>query len=155
MGIAVQAGANLSNTYFDFKNGVDTKATITGDKALVDAKLITSSGVLFVSLLCYAAGLYAVLPALIAHASDMRLLWIFCGGVALAFFYTAGPMALKYIALGDVTIYACFGPLLMQGTSIMMTGDMDSLLYLYSVPVGLLTEAILHVSHSLAKSTVC
>ena len=41
MGVAAQAGANLTNTYFDFHKGVDTKCMEGGDKALVDAKKIT------------------------------------------------------------------------------------------------------------------
>jgi 1,4-dihydroxy-2-naphthoate octaprenyltransferase len=34
-GICVQAGANLTNTYYDFINGNDTKDD-SGDRALVD-----------------------------------------------------------------------------------------------------------------------
>ena len=149
MGVSVQAAANLSNTYYDFRNGVDNKDTALagGDKALVEAKLVTCHGVLALSLVFYFLGALAVYPALMSHAAGARLSLIFVAGVGLAFFYTAGPMgyALKYIALGDITIYLCFGPLLMQGTSIMMTGETNNWLYLYSVPVGLLTEAILHV----------
>ena len=148
MGIAVQSGANLSNTYFDFQNGVDTKETKSGDKALVDARHITATGTLIFSLFCYVLGFFAVLPALIEHADDTHLRWIFLLGILLAFFYTANPFALKYMALGDITIYVCFGPLLMQGTCIMMTGSMNPLLYLYSIPVGLLTEAILHANNA-------
>lgn len=147
MGISVQSAANLSNTYFDFVNGVDTKAMASGDKGLVDARHITSAGVLILSIICYTIGLGTVLPVFLQR-SDVMLPTIFFSGIALAFFYTATPVGLKYKALGDVTIYVCFGPLLMQGSSIMMTGSITPSLYLYSIPVGLLTEAILHANNS-------
>ena len=147
MGISVQSAANLSNTYFDFVNGVDTKAMASGDKGLVDARHITSLGVLILSVVFYMVGLATVLPVFMER-SDFMLPIIFFSGIALAFFYTATPVGLKYKALGDVTIYVCFGPLLMQGSSIMMTGSTNLSLYLYSIPVGLLTEAILHANNS-------
>lgn len=147
MGISVQCAANLSNTYFDFVNGVDTKAMPNGDKGLVDARHITSSGVFLLSTFFYVTGLAAVLPVFLER-TDIMLPIIFFSGILLAFFYTATPVGLKYIALGDVTIYLCFGPLLMQGSSIMLTGSVEPSLYLYSIPVGLLTEAILHANNT-------
>ena len=147
MGISVQCAANLSNTYFDFVNGVDTKAMPDGDKGLVDARHITSSGVLLLSSFFYVTGLATVLPVFLER-TDMMLPTIFFSGIILAFFYTATPVGLKYIALGDITIYLCFGPLLMQGSSIMLIGSVDPSLHLYSIPVGLLTEAMLHANNT-------
>lgn len=37
-------------------------------------------------------------------------------GCGLAYFYTADPFALKYIALGDATIITAFGPLIVEST---------------------------------------
>lgn len=147
MGISVQSAANLSNTYFDFVNGVDTKAMVSGDKGLVNARNISSIGVLHLSVMCYLVGLATVLPVFLER-SDMMLPIIFFTGIALAFFYTATPVGLKYKALGDITVYVCFGPLLMQGSSIMLTGKIDPSLFLYSIPAGLLTEAILHANNA-------
>lgn len=140
MAVAVQAGANLTNTYFDFVNGIDTK--VGGERTLVEHK-VSSTGVLLLSAVCYMCGVCAVVPILLQERNE-QLTIIVASGVMLAFFYTANPVGLKYRALGDVTIFACFGPLLMQCTAILLTGKTHAYLYLYSVPVGLLTEAILH-----------
>jgi len=51
-------------------------------------------------------------------------------------------------AMGDFTIFLCFGPLLMQCTSIILTGEMQSKLIYYCVPIGLLTEAIVHANNA-------
>ena len=66
----------------------------------------------------------------------------------LSFLYTANPVGLKYRMLGDLTVFVCFGPLLMQCTSLILTGRMDERLYLYSVPTALLTEGILHTNNA-------
>jgi len=144
MGIAVQAGANLTNTYFDFVNGVDSKDTPCGEKTLVDRK-VSPNGLLVLSILCYLLGFLSVLPFL---SINLSLTAIFFAGIMLAFFYTATPVGLKYKALGDITIFLCFGPLLMQGVSILLTNEINNELYIYSIPIGLLTEAILHANNA-------
>lgn len=144
MAIAVQAGANLTNTYYDFVNGVDNKAN--GEKTLVDQK-VSPFGVLVLSAFFYLISLAVVLPEILS-ASNSSMLVAFTSGILLAFFYTAKPVGLKYYALGDVTIFICFGPLLMQGTSLLLSGEMTSELYVYSIPIGLLTEAILHANNA-------
>ena len=114
----------------------------------------------------YLIAIAAILPTLM-NASDTTLLTVFVIGVVLAYFYTANPigraltnarmhslthsliqLGLKYIALGDITIFLCFGPLLMQCTSILLTVKTDDILYIYSIPIGLLTEGILHANNA-------
>lgn len=142
MGICIQAGANLTNTYFDFINGLDTKDG--GEKTLVDGKL-TAQEVWLLSLACYLSGLFAIAPYLLQQ--NLLLAIIVAFGVFLAYYYTANPIGLKYKALGDIAIFLCFGPLLMQCCSILFTGELRPELYLYAVPIGLLTELILHVNN--------
>lgn len=145
MAIAVQAGGNLTNTYYDFVNGVDTKAH--GEKTIVDKK-VSSAGVFMLSIFCYVLAFFAVLPVIISAADYQTMLGVFAAGVLLAFFYTAKPVGLKYCALGDITIFVCFGPLLMQGTSLILSGSTNDLLYIYSIPVGLMTEAVLMANNA-------
>ena len=47
-----------------------------------------------------------------------------------------------------ITIFLCFGPLLMQCTSLILTGELSDQLYIYSIPIGLLTEGILHANNA-------
>ena len=85
-----------------------------------------------------------MLPQIYGNPGSEHLLTIFSAGIVLAFCYTASPVGLKYIALGDICIFLCFGPLLMECTALMTTGQIHSELLLYATPVGLLTETILH-----------
>ena len=146
IGIFVQAGANLTNTYYDFVNGVDTKDN-PADSIIVDGK-VSKSAVHFLSYLCYAVGVFLASPVLIKTDFTDRIMLIFTIGLSLAYFYTAKPIGLKYMALGDITIFLCFGPLLMHFTSLFLTGGINRNLYLYSVPIGLYTEAILHANNA-------
>lgn len=149
IGVFVQAGANLTNTYFDYSNGIDTKDN-TGDHTLVEKKLKPET-VAFMSWICYAVGISLASPVLMEMATysvNPNSAMVFATGLILAYFYTAKPVGLKYKAMGDLTIFACFGPLLMQFTSLFLTGFMRNDLYLYSVPIGLYTEAILHANNA-------
>ena len=130
---------NLTNTYFDYTNGVDTKASPTvGDRTLVDKK-VNPFGLFLFSIVCYLGAIIAVAPLLLIN-SNRQLLIIFCSGMVLTYFYTANPVGLKYRALGDITIVLCFGPLLFQATSLILTGNLNNQLYFYSIPTTLLTE---------------
>lgn len=144
MGVFIQAGANLTNTYFDFLNGVDTKQH-NADPTLVENRL-SPTILLFLTAFCYLVGILAILPLLVTMQGEIAV--VFSIGVTLAFFYTASPVGLKYKAFGDITIFLCFGPLLMQCASLILTGKMNENLILYTVPVGLLTEAILHTNNA-------
>lgn len=149
MAVAIQAGANLTNTYFDFTNDVDNKLAVlhgSGERTLVENK-VSSTGVLLLSAICYLIGIFAVVPILIQD-QNQTLTYLIAIGASLSFFYTATPIGLKYRALGDITIFLCFGPLLMQSTSILLTGSTRDDIYLYSIPIGLLTEAILHANNA-------
>lgn len=143
MGVSVQAGANLSNTYYDFIKGVDKNTDDCGDRTLVDRK-VSENGIKIFFVLCYSIAVLTVLPELFTTNAFI----IFISGLLLAYFYTATPIGLKYQALGDLTIFICFGPLLMQGVSYMLTGSANELLYMYSIPIGLITENILHANNA-------
>lgn len=143
MGILTQAGANLVNTYWDHKQGVDEAAT-AGDRGIVD-KHVSPSTAVATGFACFAAAAACGLPYL-QSMPDFRP--IFVAGSALALLYTAPPFCLKYRRLGDIVIFLCFGPLLMQACSVALTGKIDPDLYAYSVPIGLLTEAILWANNA-------
>ena len=153
MAISVQLAANLTNTYFDYKNGVDivderqTKYRL--DRGLangtVSEQMIVTSMIAF-----YGIAIFSIMPMIMA-AKGWHLLGVFCLGLSLAFFYTANPFGiggLKYRAMGDICIFLCFGPLLMQCVSLLITGSINTSLNLYCIPIGLLTEAILHANNS-------
>lgn len=141
--LCVQAAANLTNTYFDYVNGVDTKEN-ADDRALVDSK-VDKYGVLQSSVILFMVG--GVCVAAVAAVTGRMAAMVGLSGILLAFFYTADPVNLKGMALGDLTVFACFGPMAMSLASLSISGSIDWMVLYLSVPMGLLTVAILHANN--------
>ena len=142
--LAVHSGANLANTYYDFKNGVDSQRS-SDDRALVDG-LITPRTALVSAAALFAAG--AAIGMYLAVKNRLPLLPVLgAAGFFLAWFYTAGNIRYKYKALGDLGIFLAFGPLIVTGTALIQTGRILPEALLASAPAGLLIVAILHANN--------
>lgn len=142
--LSIHSGANLANTYFDFKNGVD-KPGFADDRALVDG-LITPAASLRLTAALFAAGAAIGVYLSVRHRLPL-MLGLGAGGFLLAWFYTAGSVSYKYKALGDLGIFLAFGPLIVTGTALIQTGRILPEALWASVPVGLLITAILHANN--------
>ncbi|GMI30664.1 hypothetical protein TeGR_g12295 [Tetraparma gracilis] len=113
--LAAQSAGNLVNTSRDFSNNVDDPKLKGGDRTLVD-KTISPSAVATMSLV------FGVLSLLLDFSSSYLsppplpspypLNPVHLAGLSLAVLYTAGPLPLKYNALGDLTVLLSFGLLL-------------------------------------------
>jgi 1,4-dihydroxy-2-naphthoate octaprenyltransferase len=141
--IAVHAATNLINDYFDYKRGVDrpgAPTTLYRPHPLVQG-LIAPNAVLKVSL-----GLY-LLAALVAF----YLLWVtgpvllsfILVGLLASFFYTADPVRYKYIALGELSVFLMWGPLMIGGAYFVQTGELSLQAVAISIPFGVLVALVL------------
>ncbi|MFZ9881076.1 MAG: 1,4-dihydroxy-2-naphthoate octaprenyltransferase [Phycisphaerales bacterium] len=109
----LQIASNLANDLFDGLRGTDGAARVGPRRAV-------GSGLVSPRAMAAALGLSLVLAAmpaawLAAHAGPAFLL---IGGVGAicAVGYTAPPLALAYRGLGDVFVFAFFGPIAVAGT---------------------------------------
>ena len=191
--VGIQAASNYINTYYDFISGRDTRKN-AGDRSLVDS-LVDQNTIYRLAVLLYTT-CFAVVSKTVVYSmsgscdnitsmftffqnnfnlylqKNYPLAVIFILGSLLSFFYTATDYNLKSMALGDVTVFVCFGPLLMAFTGYYfpqclktwslyfstynLTTQMEkldilpclSMFVVYSVLVGLLTECILHANNS-------
>ncbi len=142
-GLLFHIGANLFNTYFDFRRGVDSSAD-ADDRTLVDA-LLRPRDVVIGGLTVFAVG--AAIGGFLVSQAGFAILALGGIGLALGVFYTADPLGYKYKALGDLGIFAAFGPVLVLGTYMVQTEEMDLLPFLFAVPLGLIIDAILHANN--------
>ncbi len=142
-GLLFHIGANLFNTYFDFRRGVDSSAD-ADDRTLVDA-ILRPREVVLGGLAAFAVG--AGIGGFLVWQAGFAILALGAIGLALGVFYTADPLGYKYRALGDLGIFAAFGPLLVLGTYMVQTEEMDLLPFLFAVPLGLTIDAILHANN--------
>ncbi|MGQ9572169.1 MAG: 1,4-dihydroxy-2-naphthoate octaprenyltransferase [Dehalococcoidia bacterium] len=142
-GLCFHIGANLTNTYFDFRRGADSSAH-ADDRTLVDS-MLRPRDVLLLTVFFFLAG--SALGGYLAFESGWELLALGAAGLFLGLFYTSAPLGYKYWALGDVGIFISFGPLLVLGSYFVQTEKLDVLPLLFSLPLGLLIVAILHANN--------
>eukprot|EP01138_Halocafeteria_seosinensis_P016262 gb/GECG01016592.1/.p1 GENE.gb/GECG01016592.1/~~gb/GECG01016592.1/.p1 ORF type:complete len:745 (+),score=45.02 gb/GECG01016592.1/:1-2235(+) len=153
-GVATHLAANLINTYFDYFNGIDTKAT-ADDRTLVDGKAIPDT-VATLAIVCL-----TISGAICGYYATMigtPFLTVAVSGVLLGILYTAAPLQLKYKGLGGITVFVCFGPLVMSGAALILLHRSEmqcealscvpGSLYVLSCAVGALTAAILHANNT-------
>mgnify|MGYP005843093103 FL=1 len=141
--MTAHAGANLVSDYYDFKARVDRQGTF-GSSGLLVAGILSPQQVLrggCVALaLAGAAGAYLVW----ATPGGVFLIGLILLGGLLGIFYTAKPFELKYHALGDLAVFISFGPAMVLGAYFVQAHHFSWKPILYSIPVGLLVDAVLH-----------
>lgn len=147
MGLLVLVGmvlfhltGNVWSDYFDYKKKVDAGDTF-GAKTLTtgmfEPKEIRNLalGLLAVSVVCGLA---------IVAMTGLPVLWIGLAGVICTLLYPV----LKYNALGDLDILLTFAFLPTIGTSYAVTGFIDWNVLYIALPVGLITDGILHSNNT-------
>ena len=131
---------NVWSDWFDYRKNVDADDTF-GAKTLTTGMFTPKEimglalGLLVAAVAC-GLGLVAV--------TGLPLLWIGMAGAACTALY---PM-MKYNALGDLDILINFAFLPTLGTSYAVTGAIDWSVLLIALPVGLITDGILHCNNT-------
>jgi len=142
--VAVHAGANMANDFFDDRKGVDNDQTL-GPHKVIQLGLLTPvqvrNGMVAAFALATVLGVYIVL------VTDWKLFALALVSLGAAFFYTAGSKALGYIALGEVTVFIFMGPAIVCGAFFALTGSVSLAAFLLSIPIGALSAATLHANN--------
>ena len=136
---------NVWSDYFDYRKKVDADDTF-GAKTLTTGMFKPEEirnlaiGLLVVSVICGLGLLYM---------TGLPLLWIGLAGVACTILYPV----LKFNALGDFDILMAFAFLPTLGTSYVVTGAIDWSVLWIALPVGLITDGILHSNNTRDMAT--
>jgi 1,4-dihydroxy-2-naphthoate octaprenyltransferase len=138
--ILFHIAGNVWSDYHDFRKGVDRDDTF-GAKTLTTGMFKPKEirnlaiGVLVIAI---AGGLGLV------ALTGLPLLWIGIAGAALTMLYPT----LKFNALGDLDILLTFAFLPTLGTAYVTTGILDWSVLWVALPVGLITDGILHSNNT-------
>jgi len=143
--MAVQTTANLVNSLKDFERGVDTKET-AGDRTLVDG--LISKGLLK-ALILVSLSWWLIFFAWSVVTTNFHPVVVSMAvlGTFLAIGYTAGPAPLKYLGLGDIVVFICFGPGVIAYSCVVLTGAFHWDVVAFTVPVTLYVVATLHANN--------
>ncbi len=139
------AATNLISDYFDWIKGVDKDYTFGSSRVIVEG-LLTPRQILIGGWIAFAIAVVLGLSLVYFRGVPMLLLGII--GLLGGYLYTGRPLGYKYFALGDLGVFILMGPLMVIGTYLALTGTYDSIALWTSIPVGMLTAAILHSNNT-------
>ncbi len=137
LGLFIAHGTNnLINDFTDFSRGIDKDnyfRTQYGVHPLAQGFWDKRTHLIWFGisgLLATLAGVYALFYTHFA----LIVVWLFAFGALILLFYT---YPLKYIGIGELSIFIIWGPLMIGGVFYVLTGVWDWMVVLASIPVGL------------------
>jgi 1,4-dihydroxy-2-naphthoate octaprenyltransferase len=145
--IILHAATNLINDYFDVRSGVDTVEASTAQyrpHPLVEGRLRTKA-VLIVCLCLY--GVASIIGLYLAATRGWVILGIGLVGAVASFTYTAPPLKYKYNALGEVSVFIMWGPLMFEGAYYVQRNSFSAEALWVSLPFGGLVALVLLVNN--------
>ncbi len=142
--LCIQTGTNLANDLYDFRKGADTRERL-GPPRVLSKGWLTPRTVRAAMIAAFAvaglAGLYLV------AAAGWPVVAIGLLSIASGVWYTAGPWALAYNALGDLFVFLFFGLVAVAGTYFVEARSVTADAIAAALPVGALATAILVVNN--------
>lgn len=142
--LAVHAGTNMVNDYYDHLNGVDDADSL-GPSKVIQQGLLTPRQMLVGGMVAFAAGAAIGIGLAAARGWQVLILGLVC--LPLAFFYTGWPLRLGYRGLGELLVGVFMGPVMTLGAYFVQARRFDLTPALLSLPVALLVAAILHANN--------
>ncbi len=141
---ALQVGVNFANDYSDGVKGTDT-AERTGPTRLTATGLAAPGRVLAAALGSFAfAGLVGLV---LVATTSWWLLLVGAVAIAAAWYYTGGRTPYGYRGLGEVSVFVFFGVVAVVGTVFVQLEAAPWQAWTASVPVGLLSCAVLVINN--------
>ena len=140
VGLGLQVGVNLANDFHDGVRGVDTPDRL-GPPRLTSSGLASAHSVLFASLACiFVAGIAGLA---LAAATTFWLVPIGAVAMLALWLYSGGPRPYAELGLGEVMVFVFFGAMATAGSAYVQIEAVPSAAWWASVPIGLLSVAIL------------
>ena len=141
------ASNNLLNDYFDYKAGLDTPDYARAQYAphpILGGLLTERTLLLGVAV---ATGLQALIALYLTLVHGPWVLLFALAGLAISVFYTAEPVRLKRIGLGELAVFIVWGPLMIGGTYFVLAGDLPAWVWAASLPYAFIVTTVLMGKH--------
>ncbi len=142
--VFLHAGANVINDYFDYEKEIDrrgasssyaTEGRVLVERWLKPWQVVLTASILFA--LSVPIGLYLTM------VKGIPVFVLGFIGFLTGLFYTARPIGLKYLALGEPAVFFMFGPLMVSGAYYVQRGEFSAQALWISLPIGMLVALIL------------
>jgi len=142
--LLIQIGANLANDYFDYVNGTDT-ARRKGPTRVAQSGLIPLDHLQIG--IAVTLAMTTLLGSYLIAVGGWPILAIGLASLVSVLAYSGGPWPFGYHGLGDLFVFLFFGLAAVCGTYFVQALNLTPLVVAASVPVGVLTVAILVVNN--------
>ncbi len=142
--LLIQIGTNFANDLFDYLHETDTEERLGPERA-TQSGWVTPSRMKTATV--FAFGLAALVGAYLVHRGGIPILTIGVASILLGIFYTAGPLPLGHIGLGDILVLTFFGPVAVGGTYYVVTLGFHPGVLPAGLACGMLSTAVLTVNN--------
>jgi 1,4-dihydroxy-2-naphthoate octaprenyltransferase len=138
--ILVQMATNLIDEYSDHARPEGEHKILAPYKVIALGKL-TAKEVKLGALVCF--GLATTIGLFLVYLAGLPVLWMCLGAAAAAYFYSAGPLPLGKIGLGQPLVFVFMGMVMVVGSYYVQTGVFIPDIFWLALPVGCTVTAIL------------
>jgi 1,4-dihydroxy-2-naphthoate octaprenyltransferase len=142
--VAIHAGTNFINDYYDHVKGADGPDSL-GPAGFIQRGIVKPRDVLVAGITSFVLG--AGIGLVLCATTSWELLWLGIASVLAGFLYTGAPIHLAYIGLGEITVFLFMGPVMVVGAYFVQLERWDWEPFVASLPVAFLVTAILHANN--------
>jgi 1,4-dihydroxy-2-naphthoate octaprenyltransferase len=142
--VALQAGTNMVNDYYDWRLGADHSGSL-GPSRVIQEGWLSPRVVLVGGSGFFVIGGLAGFALVSLAGWPILLLGLI--GIPLAYGYTAPPLKLAYRGLGELNVFLLMGPLMVLGGFLVHRAVGLRIASVASLPIGCLVAAILHANN--------
>ena len=147
--MALHAGANMANDYFDHTSRNDwvnqNPTPFSGGSRYIQQGILSPKTILLLALLALTAGA-AIGAVIVLLTRSVFILILGLIGLLGGFFYTAPPIRLGYRSVGEPVIALLFGLLPVYGSYYLQTETIDIIPLLPAVIVGILIFLVILIN---------
>ena len=147
--MALHAGANVANDYFDHVSGNDwvnkNPTPFSGGRRFIQQGILSPKATLLTALACLATG-SAIGLVIVLLTRSIFILALGLVGLLGGYFYTARPVQLGYKCIGECVIALLFGLLPVYGSYFLQTRAIDPVALLPAMVVSILIFLVILVN---------
>ncbi len=147
--MALHAGANITNDYYDHVSGNDwvnkNPTPFSGGRRFIQEDIISPRATLLTALFCLALG-SAIGLVIVLLTKSCFILALGLMGLLGGFFYTAPPLKLGYRCVGEFVIALLFGVFPVYASYYLQTETIDIILLLPAAIVALLIFLVILIN---------
>ena len=147
--MALHAGSNMANDYFDHLSGNDrlnqNPTPFSGGSRYIQQGILPPKTILLTALAFLAVG-SAIGLAIVLLTQSVFILILGLIGLLGGFFYTAPPIKLGYRSVGELAIGILFGLLPVYGSYYLQTKQIDTIVLIPACIIGILIFLVILIN---------